>query len=181
MEIITYKGKRYPKIQAEGNAAQYIIPFAKKFCKGIGYDVGCNKVSWSFPGSYPVDPNIDERYHAMKLPNIDIYDPESISLTTHEIVDYIFSSHCLEHVMVPWFDVLRYWTSKIKVGGTLFLYLPDYSQEYWRPWNNLNHKSIFTPSIMKDAFEALGYVDVFVSGVDLLNSFAIVGEKGNDR
>jgi hypothetical protein len=24
-------------------------------------------------------------------------------------------------------------------NGTLFLYLPDYSQEYWRPWNNKKH------------------------------------------
>jgi predicted SAM-dependent methyltransferase len=96
-------------------------------------------------------------------------------------VDYIFSSHCLEHVETPWYDVLKYWTSKIKVGGTLFLYLPDYSQEYWRPWNNEKHKHIFTPEIMKDAFESLGFVEVFVSGVDLLNSFAIVGEKSAIR
>ena len=167
MDLITFKNKNYPYFQSIGNAAQFAIPYAKYFCDGIGYDIGCNRIEWSFPGSIPIDPVIDENYNATNLPNNE--------------VDYIFSSHCLEHVETPWYDVLKYWTSKIKVGGTLFLYLPDYSQEYWRPWNNEKHKHIFTPEIMKDAFESLGFVEVFVSGVDLLNSFAIVGEKSAIR
>jgi hypothetical protein len=72
--------------------------------------------------------------------------------------------------------VLHYWCSNIKPGGTLFLYLPDYSQEYWRPWNNRKHIHVFTPDVIKDAMVALGLTNVFVSGVDLNNSFMAIGE-----
>lgn len=161
IETIEYKGNKYPLFQSTGNAAQYAIPYAKQVCDGIGVDVGCNKIEWSFPGSYPVDPVINE-YHALNFP--------------YENLDYIFSSHCLEHLN-NWTDVLDYWTGKLKVGGVLFLYLPDYSQVYWRPWNNRKHVNIFTPGIIRDYMIDRGYTNVFNSGVDLYNGFMIFGEK----
>ena len=48
---------------------------------------------------------------------------------------------------------MDYWYDKLKQGGTIFLYLPDYSQEYWRPWNNRKHLNIFTPEIIYDYME----------------------------
>jgi len=172
IKTIEFNEKKYPAFQAEGNAAQYIMPFAEKFCKGVGYDIGCNRMEWKLPNSYdsddrfvfPVDPEINE-YHAMHLP-----------FGEYGLVDFIFSSHCLEHVKEPWFDVLEYWKSNIREEGVMLLYLPDYSQEYWRPWNNRKHVHAFTPKLLYDAFIALGLKNVFVSGVDLMNSFAIIGE-----
>ncbi len=41
MQIIEFKGEKYPGFQAYGNAAQFAIPYAKYFCNGIGYDIGC--------------------------------------------------------------------------------------------------------------------------------------------
>jgi predicted SAM-dependent methyltransferase len=161
METIIFKNKTYPKFQSEGNAAQFSIPYAKHFCKGTGVDIGCNRLEWMFPGALPVDPAINE-YDALNFP--------------YDNLDYIFSSHCLEH-LYDWVDVLDYWTSKLKSGGTLFLYLPDYSQEYWKPWNNRKHKNIFTPQIISDYMNENGYTNVFSSGVDLNNAFMVVGEK----
>jgi len=161
MKLITFKEKNYPKFQSEGNAAQFAIPYAKHFCEGIGVDVGCNRKEWMFPGAFPVDPSIND-YDALNFPYNDL--------------DYIFSSHCLEH-LYDWVDVLDYWTSKLKIGGILFLYLPDYSQEYWRPWNNRKHLNIFTPQIISDYMENKGYKNIFTSGIDLNNAFIIVGEK----
>lgn len=161
MKLITYKNKNYPKFQSEGYAAQFAIPFAKHFCKGVGVDVGCMKEEWAFPGAMCVDPVINE-YNALNFP--------------YDNLDYIFSSHCLEH-LDNWVDVLDYWGYKLKIGGVIFLYLPDYSQEYWRPWNNRKHKNIFTPQILKDYFESNGYINVFSSGVDLNNSFMIVAQR----
>ena len=97
--------------------------------------------------------------------------------STKNELDYIFSSHCLEHLH-DWVNVLDYWTSKLKNGGTLFLYLPDYSQVYWRPWNNRKHLNIFTPEIITDYMKDTGYTNVFKSGVDLNNAFMVMGEKG---
>jgi len=164
IEIINFKNKIYPKFQSEGNAAQFAIPYAKHVCKGKGVDVGCNRIEWSFPNSIPVDPAINPQYDALNFPP-----------GAHEL-DYIFSSHCLEH-LYDWVDVLDYWTYKLKSSGTLFLYLPDYSQEYWKPWNNRKHLNIFTPEIISDYMIDNGYKNIFKSEVDLNNAFMVIGEK----
>ena len=72
---------------------------------------------------------------------------------------------------------MDYWYEVLKKGGTLFLYLPDYSQEYWRPWNNRKHKNIFSPEIIKDYLTHRNYKNIFISGVDLNNSFMVMCEK----
>lgn len=164
MEFITFKNKKYPKFQAEGFAAKFAFPFAKEVCKGVGYDIGCNRLEWCFPGAIAIDPNISKNDDAMNLPL-----PE---------VDYIFSSHCLEH-LDNWVDALDYWTTKIISGGTMFLYLPDISQEYWHPWNNRKHKHVFTPDIIKSYFTGNvgNWSKIWVSGVDLNSSFIVMAEK----
>ena len=86
------------------------------------------------------------------------------------------STHCLEH-LTDWVSVLDYWKTKLKPGGVLFLYLPDYSQVYWRPWNNRKHMNIFSPQIIRDYMEDRGYKNVFTSCVDLYNAFMVFGEN----
>ena len=162
MELIEYKNNKYPKLQSMGFAAQYAIPYAKQFCTGVGYDIGCKNVEWAFPTAIPIDLAFNDGYHAENLPIMD--------------VDYIFSSHCLEHIE-NWVDTLNYWTKTLKSGGILFLYLPSFSQVYWRPWNNRKHLHIFSPEIIKSYMEENGYINIYYSGDDLMNSFMIVGEK----
>ena len=72
---------------------------------------------------------------------------------------------------------MDYWYDNLKNGGVLFLYLPDYSQEYWRPWNNRKHLNIFTPQIIEDYMINKGYSNIYKSEIDLNNSFMIFGEK----
>ena len=84
MQIIEFKGEKYPGFQAFGNAAQFAIPYAKYFCNGIGYDIGCSKLEWALPDAIPVDLEFETPWDANNLPD--------------KKVDYIFSSHCLEHV-----------------------------------------------------------------------------------
>ena len=155
-------GVEYPLFQAEGFASRFAFPFAKEVCSGIGYDIGYCKEEWKFPGAIGIDPSVDDRFSAHNLPET--------------IVDYIFSSHCLEH-LDNWVDALDHWTSRLKKGGTLFLYLPDFSQEYWRPWFNRKHKNIFSAEIVAQYLTSNGYRKVFKSGVDLNNSFMVMGEK----
>ncbi len=162
IKIINYKGVKYPEFQTKGNASQFAIPFALHVCKGEGYDIGCMKQEWSFPGSIPIDLISNDNYHALNLPK--------------KGVGYIFSSHCLEHID-DWVDTMNYWYETLNSGGVLFLYLPDYSQKYWRPWNNKKHRNIFSPQIIKDYMEDRGYKNIFVSGVDLNSSFMIMGVK----
>ena len=162
MELIEFNKNSYPKYQSQGNAAKFVMPFAQQVCRGRGFDIGCMKIEWSFPGSRPIDISFNDGYHALNLPE--------------QNIDYIFSSHCLEHID-NWVDVMDYWYNTLRVGGVLFLYLPDYSQEYWRPWNNRKHKHIFSSTIIKDYMISRGYRNVFNSGLDLNNSFAVFGEK----
>lgn len=162
IETVRFNGSDYPTFQTNGFAARFIMPFATEVCRGQGVDVGCNRMDWKLPGAHPVDPELNE-YHATDFPYTDL--------------DYVFSSHCLEHIP-NWVEAIEFWTERLKPGGVLFLYLPDYSQEYWRPWNNRKHLHVFTPSIMKDYIKSSGrFGKVFVSGVDLYNAFAVVAEK----
>ena len=163
IETINYKGSIYPKFQSEGNAAQFAIPYAKHVCNGKGVDVGCNRLEWIYPGAIPVDPVING-FDALNFPE------------HADELDYIFSSHCLEHVN-DWVSVLDYWKTKLKKGGTLFLYLPDYSQVYWRPWNNRKHVNMFNPTIIKDYLVDREFINIFTSEVDLNNAFMVMAQK----
>jgi predicted SAM-dependent methyltransferase len=163
MKTITHNGKVYPEFQEDGFAAKFAFPFAKEVCKGWGYDIGCGRPEWAFPGSMPIDLTIDDEWDANNLPR-------------DKKADYIFSSHCLEHVD-NWVDTLDNWRWRLQKGGTLFLYLPDFSQSYWRPWHNRKHRHVFTPEIIRTYLEDRGYENIFVSGIDLNNSFIAMAES----
>ena len=162
IDTVEYKNTKYPYFQSTGNAAQFAIPYAKHVCKGKGYDIGCCKVEWMLPGAIPIDLEFPDDWHANCLPA--------------EPVDYIFSSHCLEHVD-DWVRTLDYWTGRLKPAGTLFLYLPHKIQQYWRPWNNTKHNHMFTPCDIKMYMTDNGYKNIFTSETDLNSSFMVMAEK----
>ena len=163
MDIIEFDEDKYPLFQSLGNASQFAIPYAKHYCKGdLGYDIGFCKDEWKLPDARGIDISIGDGFHANNLPN--------------EIADYVYSSHCLEHVD-DWVQTLEYWISKIKNDGILFLYLPDFSQKYWRPWNNRKHKHCFTPDIIYNFLIDKKMKNIYRSGIDLNNSFMIVCTK----
>lgn len=160
IETVNFNGIKYPFFQTQGFASKFAFPFALEVCNGKGLDIGCNRLEWALPGATPIDITIDSGFSAYKLPN--------------DKFDYIFSSHCLEH-LDDWVGALDYWIEHIKPGGVLFLYLPDFSQEYWRPWNNRKHIHSFTPEII-NSYMVSKLTNVFTSGVDLNNSFMSMGE-----
>lgn len=173
IETIPFRGKQYPKFQSEGFAAKFAFPFANELCKGQGLDVGCNREEWALKSHCDrtvtiIDPEINKDFHATNLPVNEFSDCGKW--------DFIFSSHCLEHVP-NWTETLLYWRDKLKTGGVLFLYLPHYSQEYWRTWSNKKHIHNLQPEVMKDFFEFTQWSKSFVTGPDLNNSFYAIAEK----
>lgn len=167
IETITHNGNEYPRFQCEGFAAQFAFPYAKKVCRGTGYDIGGNRLPWTYKDAdgkqaLLIDPLYKSEYDAYNLPDMK--------------VDYIFSSHCLEHLR-DWVEALDYWRTKLHDNGVLFLYLPDYSQSYWRPWHNRKHIHIFTPNVLRDYLYDRGWKNVFVSERDLNNSFMVIAQK----
>jgi SAM-dependent methyltransferase len=163
IETIEFQGEDYPVFQSLGFAAQFAFPFAAKLCNGVGYDIGYSKEEWKLPGAIGIEPSIIPEFHATNLP------PMS--------VDFIFSSHCLEHTP-DWVAALDHWALRIKTGGVLFLYLPDYSQRYWRNWNNRKHIHNLSPEVIKEyLMDRRVWTKIKTTGADLNNSFYVIAEK----
>lgn len=174
IQTIRFKDNIYPEFQSKGNSAKYVREFQKEVCNGVGVDVGCNRLDWCFPGAFPIDPVLNE-WDAYNFPEYFEYNGEK---TTE--LDYIVSNHCLEHVP-HWGKALNYWHSRLKSGGVCCLYLPDHSQVYWRVYHNFKHIHSFTPEIIKSYFtdnpDMWHQERLFVSGVDIYNSFLVIAEK----
>lgn len=157
IELYEYEGKLYPDYLKRGNAQQYIQPVALKYCIGDGVDVGCG--DWPLPGAIPIDIRSTE-WSAGKLPDGPF--------------DYVFSSHCLEHLEFP-LEALGYWKTKLKSNGTLFLYLPHPDMTYWLPGRCPKHRHIWYPSEIAAMLGTLGFKSIMYSERDLAWGFAAVG------
>lgn len=164
--IYSYKNHIYPDYLKHGNACQYIQPIAKQFCHGNGIDVGC--------GDWPLDGAIA---HDVKGGGIGNFCGDAYDLPDGPF-DYVFSSHCLEHLGDP-IGAIEHWKSRLIAGGVLFLYLPHEEMEYWLPQNNRKHLHTWQPLQMAKLLEDLGFIDVMHSERDLAWSFAVVGFNGN--
>lgn len=101
---------RYPQMLNVGNAQSFIQNTALKYCRGYGLDVGSNK--WPLPGALPSD--VDSRK----------FDRGPF--------DFIFSSHCLEHIE-NWEAELKLWHDSLKTDGIMFIYVPHPLMEMWLP------------------------------------------------
>ncbi len=160
-----YNGEYYPLYLNYGNAASHILKTAQKYCHGAGIDVGGGK--WCYPGAVLVED--EEHQNAYKL---DSFADESL--------DYVFSSHCIEH-LDRWQEALRLWISKLKQGGTLFIYAPHESMQLWQngsPWVGDAHKWSPTWQVLTEFLEANGVKVVEVNKErDEYYSFHVVAIK----
>jgi SAM-dependent methyltransferase len=161
-----YKDRFYPDYMTVGGASQAIFREAKKYCQGKGVDVGAG--FWPLPGATPVDP--------FRGPGMTqaIEDIESHSL------DYVFSSHCLEHIE-NWKDALKLWGDRVKIGGVFFLYLPHPISGIWQPGSPMvadGHKWSPDPNVIQVALRELGFEIVsFDPGPDAMDSFYVCARK----
>ncbi len=157
--LYEYKGNLYPEYIRDGNMTRWIEPFAKRFCVGDGLDVGPGR--WKLEGAEGIEKT--NWVSADSLPDYRW--------------DYIYSSHCLEHLVNP-VKTLEHWKSRLKKDGVIFLYLPHPDMEYWRPQNCRKHLHIWEPSEMAKILTDLGFVNVIHSERDLAWSYACVGWNG---
>lgn len=172
IDIIEFKGQIYPAFQAKGNSAKFCFPFAEQVCKGVGYDIGYSKPEWKFPGATGIDNHKSCSPNGIELSNTPL---TALNLPEGE-VDYIFNSHCLEH-LPNWVEALDYWYEHLVKGGVMFSYVPHPDQIYWRPFNNRKHIHILHPADLHSYFLDKGYEKVFVSGRDLNHSYCVMCEK----
>lgn len=100
---------------------------------GRGIDIGC--------GSDPVTPEARpfDKEHG---------DANVASQYVKEQFDFVYSSHCLEHMHDPRMTILDWWRL-VKPGGYLFILVPDedlYEQGVFPSRFNEDHKATFTIS-----------------------------------
>ena len=201
IETIDYKGTTVPKFQAEGNAMQWVKPFATRLIQGIGVEVGVNRHAWMAFRHAHVDFSIfsntsvltsddiftNFKHHCEKYyqnetnsfpidPSIDDrFDAINFPKDCNNL-DYIINSHVLEHLPNV-VETLEYWKDKLKDGGILFTYVPSYESEYWKIQNNRKHLHEFESDKLKKLLQDLGFKNVFVSGTDLNNSILAICNK----
>jgi SAM-dependent methyltransferase len=102
---------------------------------GRGLDIGC--------GDDPVRPDVqpfDQEHGDANCVTRFVDEPEGF--------DYVFSSHCLEHMRDPDAAIGDWW-KLVKPGGAMFVVVPDedlYEQGYWPSLFNSDHKFTFTIS-----------------------------------
>lgn len=99
--------------------------------RGEGIDIGC--------GPDPVLPDVTpfDLAHG---------DANEIDRYVHRQFDFVYASHCLEHMRDPREALVRWW-SLVKPGGVLFVIVPDedlYEQGFWPSRFNRDHKWTFT-------------------------------------
>lgn len=161
-----YQGEFYPDYLLVGGNTFAIRRMALKYCIGKGLDVGASY--WPLPGSTPIDTELGPGIH------------NSIEDIPTGSQDYVFSSHCLEHIG-DWQGALDCWIEKLRKGGIIFLYLPHPSCKLWHksnPQMGDTHKWVPTPSIIRDALilKGLEVVDAD-DGPDHFFSFYIVARR----
>jgi SAM-dependent methyltransferase len=103
---------------------------------GKGIDIGC--------GGDPVSEGAR---------GFDLADGDANVITRHvqEQFDFVYSSHCLEHMREP-AQALREWWELVRPGGHLFFVVPDedlYEQGVFPSRFNPDHKGTFTISKTK--------------------------------
>ena len=119
-----------------------------KFCSGTGLDIGC--------GGLHADRHNDtqNKIHPLAI-GCDLTQTnltgsaDNLYWFKDEVLDYIFSSHLLEH-MPDMKKTLTEWMRILKIGGYLVLYLPlmDCYPNVGMPGANSDHKHNLSPAIM---------------------------------
>jgi SAM-dependent methyltransferase len=103
---------------------------------GKGIDIGC--------GPDPIFPDV----YGFDLGN---GDANKITEYVHQEFDFVFSSHCLEHMKDPRRAIQEWW-KLVRPGGHLFFIVPDedlYEQGVFPSRFNTDHKATFTISKTK--------------------------------
>ncbi len=162
-----FENRFYPDYLFVGGASFAIHRTALKYCAGSGLDIGAGL--WPLPGAIAIDLERGPG-HGRSL--------EEFPAGSQ---DYVFSSHCLEHIEL-WRDALREWIARIKSGGRLFLYLPHPTCAIWRPGSPFvgdGHKWAPTPEVIQATLaEFGGRIIASDDGPDAMESFFVCAEFG---
>lgn len=127
---------------SQGFESDKIAAFIVPYTRGRGLDVGCGmKLAW--PHMIGVDGG---QHFGRGAASIVVSDASELPLFADGSLDFVFSSHTLEHI-VDTRAALQEWWRIIRPGGHLVLYLPhaDLYPRIGEPGANPDHKHDFQP------------------------------------
>lgn len=130
----------------EGNEAAKVKFEVVQYTRGTGLDIGCGPHK-AFPHFIGVDSKKDTELFGIQMePDNVVDDASSLPQVPDGRVDFVFSSHLLEHID-DYEAALAEWWRIIKDGGYLILYLPhrDLYPRIGQPGANIDHKHDFAP------------------------------------
>lgn len=136
----------------QGRESAKIRHLTTHYTMGRGLDIGCGSEKL-WPASIGIDSG-----KQWGRPVADVTgDGCDLSLFATESLDYVFSSHFLEHVE-DYRSALLEWWRVIRVGGFLVLYLPhkDHYPNIGQPGANPDHKHDFRPADIGVAMQQIG-------------------------
>lgn len=126
-----------------GNETYKIRWECVRYTRGRGLDIGCGPKK-TFPHWIGVDSCKDTELFGMAIvPDVKIDDASDLSVFGSKSMDFVISSHLLEHIEPERVSAtLKEWWRVLKEGGHMTLYLPD-EDEYPKigePGANPDHK-----------------------------------------
>lgn len=144
-----------------GDAAGFIRWELVPYTRGRGLDLGCGQFK-PFRHFIGLDSNKDATLFGIPATSADMIVPtcETLDMFADGSMDFVFSSHLLEHI-VDYRAALAEWWRVVKVGGHLVLYLPhkDFYPNIGKG-GNPDHKHDFLPDDILDAMRGLGGWDL---------------------
>ncbi len=114
--------------------------FATRYFRGDGIDVGGGIDSLAlFTEFFPL-------IHSLFIYDQQHGDAQLLRNVADVSFDFLYSSHCLEHMRDP-VEAMNNWVRVVKPGGHLVVQVPDedlYEQGVWPSRFNRDHKATFT-------------------------------------
>ena len=143
----------------KGDEASKIKHLLPQYTRGWGLDIGCGP--WK---AYPHMIGVDWLRGAEDLPpfQTDIQlDAKDLSIFGDKSLDFVFSSHVLEHVEDA-AGMLKEWWRVVKTGGHFALYLPStkFYPKKGEKYANDDHKHDFTQDDIIRIMEKIGSWDL---------------------
>lgn len=135
--------------------------FSNRWLVGKGLDIGGGNDSIALYRS------LFPRIESVTVYEWEQGDAQYLDNVQDDSFDFIYSGHCLEHVMDPRV-ALRHWLRVLKPGGHLVITVPDedlYEQGVWPSTFNLDHKHTFT------LHKRESWSPVSINVLDLLRGF----------
>jgi len=144
----------------QGNEAAKVKWDIVEYTAGRGLDLGCGLFK-----TFPHFIGVDNGHHwGNQGVDVMVDTCEDLSIFADNSMDFVFSSHLLEHI-TDYEAALKEWWRVIKQDGHLILYLPHkaYYPNIGETGANPDHKHDFYPANIMSVMDGIGGWDLVVS------------------